>query len=89
MQTAQALAESLGEEIDRALNSDDIEKRPDKLGSRVAECVKALAREKGKLPDRRTKKDRIPAAGHADSGSTGAVYVSMSASPQGRSLYTG
>ena len=61
VQAAQALAESLGEEIDQAINSDDIEAAARKFGNRVAECVKALAREQGKLPDRRTKKDRIPA----------------------------
>ena len=30
------------------------------MGNRVAECVKALAREKGRLSDGRTTKDRIP-----------------------------
>ena len=61
IQTAQALAESLGEEIDQAINSDDIGTAAGKLGSRVAECVKALAREQGRLPDLRTNKDRTPA----------------------------
>ena len=61
VQAAQALAESLGEEIDRVINSDDIETTARKFGSLVAERVKALAREQGRLPDLRTNKDRIPA----------------------------
>ena len=61
VQAAQALAESLGEEIDQVINSDNIETSAEKFGSRVAECVKALAREQGRLPDLRTNKDRTPA----------------------------
>ena len=83
MQAAQALAESLGEEIDRVINSDDIGTAARKFGNRVAECVKALAREQGRLPDLRTKKDRIPAAGHADFGGAGAVYGPCREAPKG------
>ena len=60
MQAAQALAESLGEDIDRAIKSDNVKEAARQVGNRVAECVKALAREKGKLRDGRAKKDRIP-----------------------------
>ena len=60
VQAAQALAESLGEDIDQAIKSRDIEKAAQRIGNRVADCVKALAREQGKLRDGRTKKDRIP-----------------------------
>ena len=61
VQTAQALAESLGEEIDEVINSDDIEASAKRFANRMAESVKALAREQGRLPDLRTNKDRIPA----------------------------
>jgi hypothetical protein len=57
---AQSLVESLGEEIDRALRSRNIKEAARQVGNRVAECVKALAREKGRLRDGRTTKDRIP-----------------------------
>jgi hypothetical protein len=60
MQAAQALAESFGEGIDRAIKSRNVKEAARQVGNRVAECVKALAREKGKLRDGRTKKDRIP-----------------------------
>jgi hypothetical protein len=61
VQTAQALAESLGEEIDEVINSDDIEASARRFANRMTESVKALAREQGRLPDLRTNKDRISA----------------------------
>jgi hypothetical protein len=58
---ARNLAGSLGEEIDQALNSDDVEVASRKLGDKVRQAVKALARAEGKIPDLRTNKT-LPAA---------------------------
>jgi hypothetical protein len=56
VQVAQALAANFGEELDRALNSDNVKAASRRLGDMVREAVKALARAEGKLPDMRSSK---------------------------------